>query len=285
MPNNLLNALKNIIEYNNNDLKDYSARAHIGINAAGEQLELFVKDAFCGCFDFPMQEKEQKHSEVFSWLGNQNNPPDAIVRNGDAFEIKKMENLKNSIQLNSSPPKDKCYYDDSRIIQAVKNCEKHTWQEKDLFYVVGCTQAKKVRYLFFVQGTCYAASREVYARIEKPLKKGIDECISLNGIEGGKQTNELGRVNRVDPLGITDLRIRGMWTIKNPLKVFDYIYRYDDRQNFSLIALMLKSKFDSYPKEDIEALNHPKIKISPVKIKDPNNCANRLDAQLITSGW
>ena len=62
----------------------------------------------------------------------------------------------------------------------------------------------------------------------------------MNGIEGGSKTVELGRINRVDPLGITNLRIRGMWMIANPLRVFEYVYKYNSRQNFALIALMKK---------------------------------------------
>jgi hypothetical protein len=288
MPANLLRALKNIASYGNNDLGVYfarSARSQVRINVAGEKLEFFVKDAFCDCFNLPLQDKERKYSEVFSWSGNQNNPPDAILRNGDAFEIKKMDKLKNAIQLNSSPPKDKCYSNDSRMVQATRDCEDQKWTEKDLFYVVGATPKERIKYLFFVQGTCYAAKREVYERIEKPLKKGIEDRIKVNGIEGGNETNELGRINRVDPLGITNLRIRGMWTIQNPIQVFEYVYKFNERQNFSLTALMLKSKFDSYPTEDIKALNQAKIKVVPAKIKDPNNRAKWLDAQLITSGW
>jgi len=37
-----------------------------------------------------------------------------------------------------------------------------------------------------------------------------------------------------------------------PLKVFSDIYSYDKNKDFTLIALMLKNKFDSFPKKDIE---------------------------------
>ena len=46
--------------------------------------------------------------------------------------------------------------------------------------------------------------------------------IELQDVEFS-ETNELGRVNKVDPLGITYLRIRGMWGIENPIKVFNYV--------------------------------------------------------------
>jgi hypothetical protein len=41
-----------------------------------------------------MKKKDRKNSvNFFLIIGNQNNPPDAILRNGDAIEIKKYKNL------------------------------------------------------------------------------------------------------------------------------------------------------------------------------------------------
>jgi hypothetical protein len=288
MPTNILRAIKNISLFGKNDLKDYSSTYLIRINAAGEALEFFVKDAFCNSFTRPKQEKEELHRNSFSWLGNQNFPPDLIIRSGDAFEIKKIESLRPStIALNSSHPKDKLYHDELRITDACKKCDGGKWENKDLFYVVGCTQNGRIRYLFFIQGTCYAAERNVYERIEKRIKQGVEDCIRLNGIEGGSETVELGRINRVDPLGITNLRIRGMWMIENPIRVFEYIHHYNPNQEFSLIALMKKEKFETYPQEDRAAIskNHSNIISKQVKLKDPNNPAELLDAQLITVSW
>lgn len=47
---------------------------------------------------------------------------------------------------------------------------------------------------------------------------GIGE---INGLEFAK-TKEIGRLNKVDPVGITYLRIRGMWGIKNPVDIRKY---------------------------------------------------------------
>jgi len=44
------------------------------------------------------------------------------------------------------------------------------------------------------------------------------------------QTKELGRVNRVDPLGITNLRIQGMW----------------HEGKFSLVCIMRTEKFKTF---------------------------------------
>jgi hypothetical protein len=288
MPPSILRAICNIADFRNNNLKEYSSTYLIRINVTGEALEFYVKDAFCNSFTQPKQEKEEMHRTAFSWLGNQNFPPDLIIRGGDAFEIKKIESLRPStIALNSSHPKDKLYHSDKRITDACKRCDTGNWQSKDLFYVIGCTQEGRIRYIFFVQGTCYAAERDVYERIEQRVKQGVEECIRLNGIEGGSETVELGRINRVDPLGITNLRIRGMWMIENPIRVFDYINHYNTNQDFSLIAIMKKEKFDSYPQEDKDAIsqNRRDINSKATKIKDPNNPAELMDVQLITLGW
>ena len=98
------------------------------------------------------------------------------------------------------------------------------------------------------------------------------------------ETNELGRVNRVDPLGITYFRIRGMWGIENPVKVFNDISSTDTK-NFSMNAIMLNSKYLAFPENDrvaLETLRSDKFTIKDIKIKSPNNPAIFLDAKLLT---
>jgi len=77
-----------------------------------------------------------------------------------------------------------------------------------------------------------------------------------------------------------------MWMIENPLKVFSYLYKFESRRSFSLIALMLKTKYESFPQEDKSALkNNSRTESKTVRIKNPNNPAEMLDAELITLGW
>src|SRR5699024_11579610 len=61
--------------------------------------------------------------------------------------------------------------------------------------------------LWFVYGDCYCADKSYYERIADTIKDGVS---SIPDVDFG-ETKELGRVNKVDPLGITYLRIRGMW--------------------------------------------------------------------------
>ena len=40
-----------------------------------------------------VKEALEKYSEVFSYLGNTSNPPDMIIKDGDAIEVKKLKDL------------------------------------------------------------------------------------------------------------------------------------------------------------------------------------------------
>jgi hypothetical protein len=281
MGNNILRAILNIASYKNNDLKSYASTYLNRINASGEQLEFYLKDAIASSFKLPQNKKEEEYSKVFSWLGNQNHPPDIIIKNGDAFEIKKIESLKSALALNSSPPKNKLLADDIRITADCKKCDGGNWKEKELFYVIGNAKGGVVNYLFFVHGTCYAAEHNVYEKVHAPLKKGVDSVLDSLRLEKG-ETVELGKVKRVDPLGITELRIRGMWSIENPLNVFGDLCKLGENK-FHLFAILRKEKYFSYPKEDIKEIESNKeISVKDVKIKDPNNPARLVEAKLIT---
>lgn len=283
MANNILSAIANIVLFGMFDLKNYASTYLIRINAVGEQLEFYVKDTIADSLKLPQDKKEDAYSKVFSYLGNQNNPPDMIIKGGDAFEIKKIESPKSSLALNSSPPKDKLLSSDIRITSACRNCEPNEWREKDLFYVIGHVKGGKIKYLFFIHGTCYAADHSIYDKVHSPIKKEVDSVIDSLGLEKG-ETVEIGKVKRVDPLGITELRIRGMWQIQNPLRVYENLCKIEDEDKFHLFALMTKDKYDLFPEEDrekLENISNSNFAISDIRIKSPNNPATLLDAKLI----
>lgn len=284
MSPNLLTAIKNISDFKTNDLRNYFETYAIRINAVGQQLEYYVKDAISGSFQSVKKEGE-RYAGIFSYLGNQNNPPDLIIKRGDAFEVKKIQSFKASLALNNSPPKNELNRKDPRITKHCRKVDGGQWTSKEIFYVIGWVKNRKIKYLYFVQGRCYAADKEIYQRRAIGLKKNIEEYFASEGLESTK-TRELGRINRMDPLGITNFRIRGMWEIQNPIKVFSYLYSYDKTKDFSLIALMLKSKFDLFPKDDIVSLTEDNnITLKDVKVKNPNNPAEMIEGKLITLSW
>lgn len=274
MKTNILQGINNIIANDLYSIERYKTLSYkIGINNMGSSLEDLIKDAFCNSFNLNENSKIELHSQYFSYIGNQNNPPDLIVRNGDAFEVKKIESKEGSIALNSSFPKDKLYRNSNMLTVACKNCE-DGWEAKDICYTIGSIDARKnIKSLWFVYGDCYCASPEIYTRIKDKITNGIQEL----GIELS-ETNEIARVNKVDPLGITYLRVRGMWGIEHPSKVFEYITTKNAKPYIK--ALMLKSKFYSFDENSRNAILQ-KCNVKDVKIQNPNNPANLLEAVLI----
>lgn len=86
---NILNAIINIINSTQLKLGNYYNLRHRA-NAEGDNLEEYIKDLFAGTEKEDNEQiRLQKISEVFSYLGNDSNPPDAMLHGGDAIEVKK----------------------------------------------------------------------------------------------------------------------------------------------------------------------------------------------------
>ena len=170
---NLLIALKNLAD---NPIADIAThyKSNNRANNMGDALEYYIKDIFCGCINETDESiRKQLYNDNFSFPGAKNNPPDAIIRNGDAIEIKKIESLKSEIALNSSYPKAKLYSNSPMITQECKDCE--NWDVKDIIYVIGVAKNNKLRSLWFIYGNCYAADKEVYERIKNKISSGLEE--------------------------------------------------------------------------------------------------------------
>jgi hypothetical protein len=276
---NVLVAIKNLYNIKERVLSLGKDNARNRVNSVGESLEEFVKDLFCNSIN-ETQDKHITHAKYFSYLGAKNSPPDIIIRGSDAIEVKKIESFNSSLALNSSYPKDILYSDNPLIQSDCKTCEDQNWIAKDFLYVIGVVKENKLLSLWLVYGNCYAASKGTYERISNQISTGLHELPDIQFSE----TNELGRVNQVDPLKITHLRIRGMWGIENPNKVFKYL-PLANSEGFSMNALILEDKYNSLPKFDRDALEEMaggELKINDVKIKSPNNPAKILNAKLIT---
>ena len=141
---NIINAVYNLV---NNPVvqlvEHYNTRNRA--NNAGDALEEYIKDLFSNSFDMSETEKLEKWNEVFSYLGNDSNPPDAMLRGGDAIEVKKIESNDSSLALNSSYPKAKLYCDSPMIKKACRTCEE--WDVKDMIYAVGVVDANNLKSL------------------------------------------------------------------------------------------------------------------------------------------
>lgn len=278
---NILNAILNLTEVSAYKLKEYNKTRNRANNMGGA-LEEYIKDIFAGTMNILDESSRMvKLNETFSYTGNLNNPPDAILKKGDAIEVKKIETYGSQLALNSSYPKAKLYQSSDLLTNECKNCEVGGWTEKDIIYTVGVVNGDNLSDLIMVYGIDYAASEPIYTNLKNKIKEGITSIENLEFSE----TNELARVNRVDPLGITYLRVRGMWGIENPFKVFTYVYKKKDNQKFNFAAIINLEKFTSFDNSQIfldKAKDIENLEIIDVGIKFPDNPVKIIKAKLIT---
>ncbi|MFL2603534.1 MAG: NgoPII family restriction endonuclease [Flavobacteriaceae bacterium] len=275
---NILEAIFNISQLKELTIKDIT----FGRNRAthvGDGLESFIKDAFTNTFNENDENvKINKYRDAFSYEGSSRTPPDLMLKGGDAIEVKKIESINSHLQLNSSHPKAKLFSSSSLINNHCITCEK--WSEKDFIYAVGHIPktSKTLSSLWFIDGSIYAADEDVYLSLKEAMTDKIQSTPDIDFSE----TNEIGRVNFVDPLKITNLRIRGMWLLSQPYKVFNYIHGYDPSKKFQCITILPLVKYNSYSevsKDKLETTDS--IQITEVEIKNPNNPVNTITCKLI----
>ena len=279
---NILTAIKVIVQNSSlNVVEESEVTIQNRAIQMGAALEDYVKNAFADCLGKDARAIKQARAKTFSYSGGKNNPPDAMLTGGDAIEIKKLESLETSqLQLNSSYPKNKLYSNNPKICKKCRECE--SWQEKDMIYVVGQVDKdnKELHNIFFIYGDLYCDSHEIYENVENSIKDGLNAIDNLEMVE----TGELGRVNNVDHLGISDLRIRGMWLIKSPFQQFEYLTEDISDYTFKLIALIPEDKYNSFPNvEEFEQFCvENDVNISDEVIEDPQNPAKLIKSKLIT---
>lgn len=276
---NILDAIKTIVgDLGPRCLNDQQIVRDNRANQMGYAFEEYVKNAFADCMGKDRRATIHAHAKTFSYIDNGNNPPDLMIRGGDAIEIKKIKTLGTSqLQLNSSYPKNKLYSDNPKISRECKECEQ--WDEKDMLYIVGHVDESELKTIFFIYGDLYCDSRNVYEKVENVVKEGL-QTLDV----GLAETNELGRVNGVDHLGISDLRVRGMWLIKTPFQQFNYLHENITDYQFKLVALIPKDKYLSF-NEDVfefeEFCEEKGVSIIDERIQDPQNPAHLIDTKLV----
>lgn len=278
---NIINAIINMI---NNPVEKITS-TYLGknkINNVGDALEEYVKDLFADSFDLSDYDRNIKISQTFSYLGNSSNPPDGMLFDGDAYEVKKISSPNSQLALNSSKPKQKLSVDCPLINNACKDAEGGTWREKDFIYIVGNIDSQNnIRHLCMVYGDDYCANDETYNKIARSIKQSVDNTIGFES----QSTKELGRFNRVDPLGISYLRVRGMWGIENPWQVFKYIFERNANTEFDFMGIINEDKWLAL--ENTKELMDLSLKVRSLNIKDvminnPDNPALMKKAKLVT---
>lgn len=274
---NIINAVVNLVQNPVTQLVNYYQGKNRA-NNAGDALEEYIKDIFANSFDMPETKRLKRLNQVFSYLGNNSNPPDSMLRNGDAIEVKKIESDNAALALNSSYPKHTILSSSPMISSACKAAE--NWTEKDIIYAVGVVKQNCLKHLCMVYGLDYCASEECYVRIKSTIKNGVE---AIPGVEFA-ESRELGHINKVDPLGITYMRIRGMWGIENPWKVFNYVYMRDMSKKFTFMCIINESKWNTL--NNIQELTDlvqvtNGLSVTDIRIKNPDNPAQLNNAKLV----
>lgn len=278
---NVLEAILNIANFPTLEVSELKF-GNNRITNVGDGLEIFVKNAFSNNLT-TVDEKTQleNYENTFSYEGSQTRPPDLMIKGGDSIEVKKTESISSELQLNSSHPKAKLLSNSHLINKHCRTCE--AWVEKDIIYAIGHVpkSSKTLSSLWFIYGSIYAADEDVYTDLKNTITESLQNTPEINFSE----TKELGRVNFVDPLKITNMRIRGMWLLQPPVKVYDYIYKYQSNLKFQLVAIIPTDKYDSFPissRNKIEKADNDNLKIENVRVKNPNNPVQLIDCKLIT---
>lgn len=286
---NTILAFLNGIKYKDLDIYHYYSNIETNtknkINKKGDFAELYIKDLYCNSIDKNnLSDKLIEYKKYFSYVGGKNTPPDAIVFNGEAIEIKKQENLSyGDIALNSSYPADYIYNDSKLISNDCRNCEDN-WTKKNMVYTIlnFSTKTKELKSVWFTYGNCFAANREVYQTLKDVIQEALLKLNNLNL----KETNELGKVFNIDPNGVTNLRVRGMWNINHPEKIFkEHLSGINCTDNISFKLIMLEEDFNNVDTYTSDLLN-THIEIGTVNktsilIPNPNNANEKIKAILL----
>jgi len=258
---------------------------HTRVNTVGGAFETYCKDRLAGLEPGNDVARMALYESTFSYQGGANNPPDAMYRGGnegDAFEFKKFSGTASrDIPLNSSPPKDCLRADSYGLAQESIDCE--PWTQRDLFFICGGVPAQStmLNWIWIADAHLMAAKQECYHDLHAKLQRSISEIHGLSF----SPTRELGRVNELDPRKATHLRIRAMWTIQAPGKLFEDVAGVVHGDAPVLHAILTKAKWDSMPADSrarVETLRStPGFTLKDVLVPSPNNPQDQIQSILI----
>lgn len=252
---NLLKAIKTLVENPIIDWKIYYNHKQRKM-LIGDNLNSLILDLFANTIKKNDENTRMiKFSECFSYIGNENNPPNLILKDGDAVKIKLLDSKSSEIKMTSSYPRSRLFYDDPAIGSHCFYCE--NWKVKDLIYVLGITENNSIAQLWFVYGDCYFADRKIYEKL----------------------------LDITDPLRVTKFNNFQKCRIANPNKVFDYLPNQEGSHQFNCQCILRLDKYYSFPFRDrrnLESLAvNNKINILDIEIKSPEQPEKIISAKLI----
>lgn len=272
----VLTAIADIIKYRVFTLP-HAGAGHTNVNGPGMSFEMYCKDRLVGLEPGDDVKRESMYRRHLAYQGAKNHPPDAMYRggnDGDAFEFKKREgHAASDIPLNSSWPKDRLTVDSHGVLDDCRKCE--SWSERNLFYVCGGVPkgTSRLKWIWLCDARLMSAEAAVYERLREHLRTGIA------GIRATRfaDTKELGRVTNIDPRNSTSLRMRGMWNIAGPGKMFKDVPGVSMGGGPNLHALIRRERWLSYPAASRSRLERMRgsggTTIGEVRVPNPNGGA------------
>lgn len=268
---NIVDAVITLVKRNNFTLTN-SQGGNNRINIQGDALEDYVKNLFADTFNCVESERLESWCENFSYIGNNANPPDLMLKGGDAVEVKKIESPDSVIALNSSYPKHTLKSSNPLISRACREAE--IWTEKDIIYAVGVVNKNRLKHLCMIYGQDYFSSKYGHAQIEENICFATGLEISL------KRTNIVEIP--LDSLGVVYVQISGC--VKSPWNIFSYIYNPNLQLEFNFMCIINSEKWETLNNREelVKLQKYSALKIADVKIKNPDNPAKLNDAKLIT---
>lgn len=283
---NVLIALKNILNRNSSILTPIF-RSNGSVNAAGDSLEYFVKDMFCtGASQYQYEHEKQKiYDNYLSWSGNSSNFPDFIIKGGVGVEPKKLNNKSQSnLALNSSYPKDYIYPDSQNLPNESLLKEDEAWARKEVVYIAGNLDkdTNKLYSLWMAYGNTFVADRATYLSLIDEIREAIKHTNATL-----TESKELARARGIDPLGYSNLRVRGMYELQHPATVFSQytIGLNVPEESTKIYLIMLKNDYEALLNIDGDTgleifYETNKLFKQEIKISDPNNTDMELEAVL-----
>lgn len=281
MKRNIIDAIGTLIKGNYFPEK-YSA----GKTISYQNFVEYVENLFADSFNLTTDERHTHLKEIFSYRTTEMDIPDLMLRGGDAIEIKTMH-LKhynfdpasgNTLEFNTVYPHQKIFFNDPFITYDC--CKAERWTQKDIIYVVGVLKRKELTHLCMIYGMDYCASVKCYDELLSEMQNAVK---IFRGVTF-PDTRELARIKKIDPTGATYIKVYGMWHISNPWSFFKEVYRPNPDARFNFMCIINEEKFSQLGnggKVFAWAEICPNLSIEPVRIKNPDNPAQKRNAWLI----
>lgn len=296
---NVLIALRNILKHNSTRLTPLF-KSNGSANAVGDNLEYFIKDMFCcDALQYSyVDQKEVEYKKLLSWTGDSSHFPDLIVQGGVGVESKKVNDTSyGTIPLNSSYPKDYVTKNSQNYPKKSLIYETNAdWVRKPIIYAIGNLNTKNVKKefqlisLWFAYGNTMVPNNKYYQDIISGIRSSIKEANSDIKL---KKSKELARVQGIDKLGNTNMRVRGMYELEHPARIFNrYIKDIAlPKDKSKIYVVMLDSELQNIITDMDEKWNslandlnyykaNKKLFERKIKIPDPNNIKDTLPATI-----